>query len=304
MGKKDKNNPLDKDSNKRLEKLGTEWSDNPGKFTLANLTSSDLRLLLEHFAPLQDLIRAIAATPANSPEQTAELHPEAASVRKCQADEHTTPEGLQEQLQSLQTRLQQAEEQKNEALTTLDECTTKAKKLLDEKKALEQSSDKLEKQLQQTLKELKTCKTELSNSGQAPSELAWLRQEPDLAQQLGLAKLPTDNHQALIQMVAVLAQRDNLERLWNALKDRCELQNRSANKGEMQLLDAALTWYNFNWQNRPYRRIEATEGSAYDYERHLRSRHTTVGEKVTELRLPGIADGSNKPICKAMVTTG
>jgi hypothetical protein len=54
--------------------------------------------------------------------------------------------------------------------------------------------------------------------------------------------------------VAVLAQRDNLERL-PALKDRCEAENRPAHTAERALLAAALSWYNHNWRSKPYQLV-------------------------------------------------
>jgi hypothetical protein len=43
--------------------------------------------------------------------------------------------------------------------------------------------------------------------------------------------------------------------------------------------------------------------TAYDFERHLRSRHNTRGETVAALHLPGIADGGGHIVCKALVHT-
>ena len=169
--------------------------------------------------------------------------------------------------------------------------------------AHEQASNQLKKELQQAQKELHASQAELARTGNAPMELALLREDTALAQALGLSPLPTDNTQALVQTVAVLAQRDNLERLWSTLKERCETDRRPASASESALLGAALAWHNHNWRTRPYLLIEAAPGMAYDYERHVRSCHTHTGETVAAQHLPGIADGSGTLLCKALVGT-
>jgi hypothetical protein len=120
---------------------------------------------------------------------------------------------------------------------------------------------------------------------------------------MDLADLPADNTQALIQTVAVLAQFDNLKRLWEALKDRCEAGKRAVTDHEHTLLQAALAWHNHNWRSLPLRLIDVAAASRYDYETQLRSRHVTKGETVAAMYLPGIADGSGKTLCKALVQT-
>ena len=151
------------------------------------------------------------------------------------------------------------------------------------------------------LRQAEDALASVRTSTRPPPALDLLRDDPELAQAIGLAGLPDDDTQALIQTVAVLSQLDNLQRLWDALKERCEAGNRPASASELALLESALAWHNHNWLTRPYRLIEATPSSAYDFSRHLPSRHTPKGETVAALHLPGIADGSGKPLCKALV---
>lgn len=309
MAKKDKHDQLeqipeqelDKDSRKRLEKIQMEWTKTPDSFMLETLTLPDLRLLLEHYSPLQELIRAIAGTeqggsPLAAAQQTSDFreqrHDTSAIVQAAvaaQAEAETEADVLRQQCQVLQQDLNQ--------------CSAATKKLLGEKTSAQDALHKLEKQLQQTQKELASTRTELARVGSAPAELKLLQSDSELARRLELADLPNDATLALIRVVAVLAQRDNLERLWSALKERCEAENRPAHAEEHALLAAALSWYNHNWRSKPYQLLEVAPGAAYDFERHLRSQHTTSGEKVNELRLPGIADGSGRLSCKALVST-
>jgi septal ring factor EnvC (AmiA/AmiB activator) len=294
LGKKDKDDDLDKDSRKRLEKLAEQWSETPSSWSLEKLTPVDLKLLLEHWAPLQDLIRAVAAGPAGA--SPAALAQETTTLREHIAETVAARSAAEDDNARLLAELEKAQGQCRALQNDLAQCTATTQKFL-------QANGALEKQMQQAQKDLAACSAELARSGSAPGELALLRQDAELAQRLELADLPADDSRALIQIVAVLAQRDNLERLWSALKERCEAQNRPAHDPERALLVAALAWHNYNWRTRPYRLVEATPGAAYDFERHLRSRHVASGEIVAELRLPGIADGGGKPLCKALVST-
>lgn len=281
MAKDDKNiGELDKHHRGRLEELTKEWEQSqPGP---GNLSALDLRLLLEHSPLVRDLIRCIAVSPQDTiqpPTVTQQDSPQNDLELQCQA-----------------------------AQRDLKQCTAETQKLLQEKeklskanKNLKDEKKELEKQLQQAKKQLDACQATAPSN--AVPALALLRGDLDLAQRLGLPDLPSDDTQALIHVVAVLAQRENLERLWSALKDRCEAEQRPANLSERALLATALAWHNHNWRTRPYRLIEAAPSSAYHFESHLRSRHTQAGETVLDLHLPGIADGSGQPLCKALVRT-
>ena len=364
MAKKDKGNTMDKDSKKRLETLAKEWDKSPGIFS--NMPS-DLRLLLEHHAPLRELIRSIAAqaiteylTAHTAHAAETPQHPHTPAEHAAQAAFEPAPTSALEQTQAQIQQQEQAqiqEEQaqalataqqalaqahaelenirsaynrlKQETLDTADkltQCSASAQQLLQDKTALTQTNATLghncqtleqerqqlrqqlqqtQQQLQQTHKELRAHHTQLAQRSQAPAELGFLRSDNVLAQKMELDNLPDDDTQALVQVVAVLAQRNNLERLWNALKERCDTDHRPASTAERALLQTALGWYNHNWRTQPYRLTEPALSSGYDYQQHQRSRHTPSGETITALHLPGLADGKGKLLgsCKALVST-
>lgn len=300
MGK-NKDAELDKDSRKRLEKLADKWVKEERPSFSDGSIASDLRLLLEHFEPLQDLIRSIAVTPAGAAPSI--LVQEKTALREQIAESASDQETVQVALTQTSGELAKAQQDIMALSKDLEQCSMTTKQLLGDKQALEKNRVQLEKQVRDLQNQLNDTTTKLAKNGQAPSELRVLRQDVDLAQQLGLDNLPGDDTAALIRMVAVLSQRDSLERLWGALKERCESSNRAANTDENKLLAAAIDWHNHNWKNRPYRLIDVAARSGYDYERQLRSRHSPSGETVSEMRLFGIVDGSNKPLCKALVKT-
>lgn len=303
-----KNVVLDKKSSDRLEKIGGEWTEAYEKWSSEKLTLPDLKLLLEHFAPLQELIRALVAAPAGT--APAALVDETNALRAQISDTEDKLSNAEDQLRQAQDSIAQALAELAEANSKcsalqddLKQCNASTKTLLQQNKQHEQASKQLQKELQAADKKLQASQAQLARAGSAAPELALLRQDSALAQALSLSPLPSGDTEALIHIVAVLAQRDNLERLWSALKERCETDRRPASAPEQGLLSAALAWYNHNWRTRPYRLIDAAPAAAYDFNAHLRSRHTTTGETITAQLLPGIADGSGALLCKVLVST-
>lgn len=310
-----KNSELTKDERKRLDSANKEWVN--GSSYLDKITISDLRLLLENFEPLQDLIRAIVEVRPTAPQGTE-------NTRATTVTPQSTPSALTQKIERLEQAVGAMQEERDAALAQKNqysaaleqaqqrnvqleqaqsECNAAAQKLLNKNKELQQDKKRLEQALQQA--ELKTAdyQQQFKRVGQVPPELALLRQDAELAQRLGLSTLPENDAQALIQMVAVLSQRDSLERLWGILKDRCESQSRAAHADELRLLDASLTWFNYNWATHPWQRVDISPGTSYNYEKHLRSKHTATGEDVRVMLLPGIANSNNNVVCKTLVAT-
>jgi len=288
MGENNLTDTLDKDSRKRLEKLSSQWETNKQTF-VDRLSLPDLRLLLERHPPLQELIRSIVNAPAAPGEAPARPLAEAQTLNAT----HTALNVARQELEDLHRRYTELEK----------ELAATQHRYVQESAAQQQEIQQLKKLLQEERTALESTRSDLARAACPPAELSILREDAELAKQLELGNLPDDSSQALIQAVAVLAQRENLDRLWSLLKDRCEVENRAASPAERALLTNALGWYNHNWRSKPYRLIETRTNTPFDYEQNLRSHHTPSGEAVIELRLPGFADGSGKPRCKALVTT-
>ncbi len=259
----------DKDVRKRLKKLSEEWYAPGYGSGFEKLTAFHLRLLLEHVPAVQELIRQIVSGEPRTP-----------------SPEHKPPqsEPLQEEIQALQ-----------QGLST---CRNE--------------QDKLRQQLQDGKEELKKLQAEnrrlykdltVQRQSAQPSALALLRSEQALAERLGLGGLPQDPIQALIRAVAVLSQMGTIERLWDALKETCEREQRRASQEEVSLLQTALDWHNQNWQQRPYALRQPRAGEPFDFSTQLRSSSATSGEKIAALWLPGIVAGSGAVQKKALVTT-
>ena len=297
MSNKDKNT-------RRLVELAKQWDQDESP-SFYKFTATDLRLMLQHFQPLQQLILTIAqgqvissTVPAEQDETSQQLQEQAEKDKEKlkQAAETIQSqtehlEALQQKLSSLTAKHQQQEAQLTKSLTTANAQLEQADKKL-------QEQQKKSSQLSQQLAEMQAQLHE----NQLPAELVFLRNEPELMQSLGLV-LPENDQQALIAMVAVLAQKDNLERLWDNLKDKCEKQKRPATSEENNLLSAALAWYNHNWKTRPFQLLKPATPSSYDFEKQQKTKHQTDGETVSQVWLTGIADGAGKPVRKTLVLT-
>lgn len=315
MAKKDK---LDKSSTKRLEKLGEQWEER--SFRPEKITVSDLRLLLENFPPLQALICQIAASAGQLGEVAVDVlapidfpNDAAPSLQRTQALEDATQALAQKDAQ-----LAQLQAQIGERDASLEKLQEKATQVADDLKKCKATVEKLQKEKEGAKEEIKTLKDERNQlhknwqqtqnelaSAQARArtvpELALLRSDPQLAQDMGLGELHEDDTQALIQVVAVLSQLDSLTRLWDRLMKRCEADNRLATESEHALLQTALEWHNHNWLSKPYCLLNVAEGSRYDYGAQLRSSNTPKGETVAALLLPGIASHAGEALCKPLV---
>lgn len=336
MAKKEK---LEKNKKDRLEKLCKEWEKSEQEVdffsSFKNIDVLDLRLLLENPSPVQELIKAIvisvlrSTSPSARSEEIIGLKNIENSEEYCKdsQDKNRLLEETREQLEksnielskeqialaSIKSELVQAQaaqaaqnrdmEQLRKAAKEIEAdlkaCAAQVEKLLKKEEGYKQDI----KALKDERKQLQVALTAAQACNQAAPAVTFLRNDYALAQAMGLDDLPLDDTQALIQTVAVLAQLDNVQRLWHALKERCELGKRPATVDESALLETALNWHNHTWRSQPYRLIEVNPGSRYDYENQARISHVTKGETVVTLFLHGISNSQGQPLCKAIVST-
>ena len=336
MKKKEK---LEKNKKDRLEKLCKEWEKSEQEVdflsSFKNIDVLDLRLLLENPSPVQELIKAIAisvlrsTSPSERSEEIIGLKNIENSEEYCKdsQDKNRLLEETRRQLekanielskeqialasikgelvqaqaaQAAQNRdMEQLRKAAKEIEADLKACAAQVEKLLKKEEGYKQDI----KALKDERKQLQVALTAAQACNQAAPAVTFLRNDYALAQAMGLDDLPLDDTQALIQTVAVLAQLDNVQRLWHALKERCELGKRPATVDESALLETALNWHNHTWRSQPYRLIEVNPGSRYDYENQARISHVTKGETVVTLFLYGISNSQGQPLCKAIVST-
>lgn len=285
MTKKSQPKASDGDANERLAKLSADW--NESRVSSSEFNAADLRMMLEGHAPLWDLIRSIVADTSK---------PTGFVPGGTTATEMSNSSG---DIQALQKDLETAKQQLHNSAIEIESSLGKIQELEEKNKVLISERLALTSQLLQ-------CKADLLRAQSLYSDtpaLTLLRADQQLAKNMGLSDLSDDDVKALIQIVAVLSQRDNVKRLWETLRDRCESEKRPAADDEIALLHSALAWHNHNWSTLPYRLIETAPGNRYDYKIHLRSRHVTKGETIVAMYLPGIQDGAGDALSKTLVMT-
>ena len=266
-------NRLPKDSRRRLDKLREEWDKDTSAYLLEKLTLPDLRLLLENFTPLQNLIRQLAAgVPSTGSDRT---EPEAVALSSGAKLPQPDSRHHQQEMALLRQQLS-VEQQQRRAVET---------------------------QAQRLQLELDAARRERDQQTATTPVLSLLRKDATLAGRLGLESLPQDSTQALIRAVAVLSQITSIERLWDALKERSEREQRAADAEEQVLLASAVEWHNHNWRQKPYALTMPSAGEPFSFNLHQRSASAMSGESVAACWLPGIADGNGKPLRKALIVT-
>ena len=268
---------LDKDERERLEKLSKAWNKETKSSLLSpNFNPADLRLLLEYFLPLRELIHQIAVTPSGQSVPGAQV--------KAELDEA--------EFQALQAQL----------VSSQAEAVRLCQQLADERR----QADELEKELER-LKQLLAARelelAKLRRQAALPPVLEQLRSMPALASRMELGDLPADAVQALIRAVAVLSQLNNVERLWDVLKETCESERRPATDDEITLLQTVLDWHNHNWRKKPYTLHCPHMDAGFDFKTAQRAAITPSGETLVAVWLPGIVSGSDSVQKKALVAT-
>lgn len=297
---------LPREQSKMLEKLGKQWDKPTTEYLLDRLTLPELRLLLEHFQPLRDLIRSIA-DPQVASEQHAisTLRSELSQLEAQLQQLHASKQALEQQLHSTQTQLREAQQAEQRASQQLSQTQQQLQQAQTASHALQQQLERSTQErnaLQQQVASLQARLQQHAAFGAASAVLQTLRQDNALATRLGLANLGTDSDSAL-RVVAVCAQRDTLERLFNIAAEQANQHRTALPVAWQQLLETALAWYNHNWQTHPYRLETPAAGTAYDFNRHKRAAHTPTGESVQQTLVPGLADSSGKLQIKPLVAT-
>lgn len=302
---------------KRLDELANDWDVGSNGLSLG-LHLSDLRLLLQHFAPLKQLIHQVAMDNENVvPTEIKHISTITSGVGE-QHSSVASAEQEQDKVDKLTSQLQlesglraQIEMQLGDAvaqLSQLQKDNQQLKSVLQHENTLrleEQAKCReTESRLQQLQQHYQTELDALQRSVQSPvTEM--LYQDMALANALGLDDMGRDARIDFVRCVAVLSQFDTIKQLWDELKDRCEQQERAVTVNELMLLENALSWHNYNWQQKPYRLYRPTSGASFDFNRQQRAvGSSNSGELLCDIRLPGISDHGGRLQKKALVVTG
>jgi len=247
------------------------------------ITVRDLLLLLDHYKPLRENICELNYSPTLL-----------ASGRG------SDPEG------DLPTDPEKRQILEN-VKRALDSCTSRYAELQAASDSYQKEIKALQSKLEKTRAKAKAEQAQLVEIQRRTERfhpaLAALRSIPDVARQMELANLPPDPFDAMIRTVAVLAQRDNLERLWDALADQANRDRAAPGPQALEVLSSALDWYNQNWKSRPWLLDLPKPDTPIDFHRHQRAPATPTGETIVQVWLPSVLDGSGKIVRKALVIT-
>lgn len=321
MSKKEQ---LGQRESKRLEKLGEAWAEEAGSwsYSLTNLTPADLRLMLEHFEPLQDLVRRLATgapiAPVAAEADDADEEPRDAGKKSDRARH----DALQARVRELEDELTRAYKTARQAQQRLSEIEHQNRSLQQNLAAARQEQDSLKARLDEAQEALREARSaadmersarekaerraaeleKRTQHGAAGRTLAALRGNAKLARRFGLDGLG-DDIDSLVRAVAVLAQRDNVVQLFEALGEEAQKRREPLTNEERALLEAAVDWYNYNWKDKRYALEEPRQGAPFDLERHRRAKHTPTGETIARVLVPGLRSGTGAPSPKPIVET-
>lgn len=130
--------------------------------------------------------------------------------------------------------------------------------------------------------------------------LAGVRSDAELAA-LWLPDDAEPEARQLIRLVALLAQWDQVLRLWDQLAERCKSARRPATAVERRILAAALDIHNLVWRDRAARLQRVESGIAFDFKQHERG--VSTGETIRAEWLPGLLNAAGQLQKKPLVET-
>ncbi len=307
----------------KLEELLTQ-AQNAYKNEQANITKleSNVKLLTSEKTKLEELLQqeenarsAAQTTAANLRESVQTLTNEKTALAQQLQQEkiaHNTVQTTVHRLQSevntlkgdyslLQEKLNREQSAHKITQSKSDQHANDLSNRNTEINNLKSEINQLEKKLANANNSVQQAHSELQAIG--GTELAHIRQDAKLASALQLENLPDDNTQALIQLVAVLSQKNSVERLWHFLKDRCEAEKRPVTETELRMLESAVSWLSFNWLTHPYSVASVSTGDRYNFDEHTRSVSTPTGEVIQCVYLPGVKQSNGKALYKTLVLT-
>lgn len=309
MGKK-KKLELDEKASKRLAKLAEEWDKQDiGYGWLTSVSVADLRLLFEHFAPLRQIIRDIALDQGPAAQEAAPQSLEAEeSLEARLAAARAEAQTLRAEAARLARAVEDAIRERDEARRQLVERDAERARLAKEAQAAQDETQRLHDKLRAAARENEALARELETVrcrpplGKAGEVLAFLCRQEDLLKRLGLEGLSGDA-ESLVRMVAVLAQKDNVLRLLEALGEAAQTRRAPLAENERELLEAAVGWLNHNWKTKPYRIVWPEAGAPFNYDAHKRASYTPSGERLAKALAPGLQNSQGGWECKPIVVT-
>lgn len=300
----------------RLEELKEHWQ-NEDFGASSSLTVADLALLLRHHPALHELIRQIVrkedpterqAAPRPTPQSKTNLDPtpnkaprEAEIIAE---DQSPLPQELhqaQAEIANLRRELEKRDEELEQRKAEIQTAQQELKRKDDQLSKCVEAGEKTKRERDDLARQIENLR-ERPPLGKAGKTLAFLCGQDELLKRLSLQGL-TDNVEGLVRTVAVLAQKDNVVRLLEALGEVAQSRAAPVSPEERDLIETSVAWLNHNWERKPYRLVDPLVGEKYDFTAHRRARTTPTGETIVAVLAPGLQNAAGHWEVKPIVST-
>lgn len=148
---------------------------------------------------------------------------------------------------------------------------------------------------------------EFSHSLRFPERLfslyKWAREDDEICKQW-LRPESEDDQREFLRFVVLCADRNNIENLWDILKDRCKREDREPTSEELDLLKECVALYNLKFKDRRALTLsdDTTDRETYNARKH--DRVNSKGDRVISVYLPGLKDADGQIVRPTLVKTG
>lgn len=278
---------MNKQEQARFDKLSQEITSAniPSSWSLASLQPYDLLLLLREHPTIRQLVRDIAAPNAPSASVDEYVQGPAQDVIPERAEAIAVAEKPGQALGQLQAEL--------------DSVRGQLAQLQRDKQALQASLQAEQQRSQDLVRQL---------AGQASSPLSTAqtflkaaRADPQLAS-LWLGAEPENEQERVIKFIAIAANWDRVEALWDILAERCKSRQTPVPEAFISLLQGCLLIHNTIWQDRAASLLEPETGAPFKSDQHDRC-GSLKGEAIAKVWLPGLRNAAGHVRRKSLVQT-
>lgn len=213
----------------------------------------------------------------------------------------------------LQTEYAELEQQYNQLQQATSSLKAHYDELMQQHKQRQQENADLAQQITQAQQEASSLKTQLQQASENATKQIlhnlkpWTDFQTALLQDRALAKLLLEQYSEedalpqLIRLIAVAAQWEQVERVWDELKQRCDREKRPATAQELALLNYCVAAHNLAWHNRQAKTNDIAIGTAYDSKKHTRA--TPRGDTISAQWLPELYNAGGIIKRQALVYT-
>lgn len=131
----------------------------------------------------------------------------------------------------------------------------------------------------------------------------WAREDGEICKKW-LRPEGENDQREFLRFIVVCADRNNIENLWDILRDRCKGEDRESTREELDLLRECIVLYNLKFKDRRALTLsdDTTDLEAYNAKKH--DRVNSKGDRVISVYLPGLKDADGRIVRPTLVKTG